>query len=132
LYFPVNPLRVSLLCSKQAGLFVFMNNPVLIYALNMDTQIELLRNVLAAMVSAGTIIFFLLRYFKKERIEQAHHIAQIIKLTADNVFNSAQLETRVITLEKQERENSEYMRRSFNKLNERLDQIFTIIAQKDQ
>jgi hypothetical protein len=128
----VNPLRVSLLCSKQAGLFVFMNNPVLIYALNMDTQIELLRNVLAAMVSAGTIIFFLLRYFKKERIEQAHHIAQIIKLTADNVFNSAQLETRVITLEKQERENSEYMRRSFNKLNERLDQIFTIIAQKDQ
>jgi hypothetical protein len=73
-----------------------------------------------------------LRYFKKERIEQAHHIAQIIKLTADNVFNSAQLETRVITLEKQERENSEYMRRSFNKLNERLDQIFTIIAQKDQ
>jgi hypothetical protein len=24
------------------------------------------------------------------------------------------------------------MRRSFNKLNERLDQIFTIIAQKDQ
>jgi hypothetical protein len=128
----VNPLRVSLLCSKQAGLFVYMNNPVLIYALNMDTQIELLRNVLAAMVSAGTIIFFLLRYFKKERIEQAHHIAQIIKLTADNVFNSAQLETRVITLEKQERENSEYMRRSFNKLNERLDQIFTIIAQKDQ
>jgi hypothetical protein len=108
-----------------------MNNPVLIYDI-METQTELLRNILAAMVSAGTIIFFLLRYFKKERIEQAHQIAQIIRLTADNVFNSAQLETRVITLEKQERENSEYMRRSFNKLNERLDQIFTIIAHKEQ
>jgi hypothetical protein len=89
---------------------------------------EFLRNILAAMGSAGTIIFFLLRYFKRERIEQANHISHIIKLTADNVFNGAKLETRVTALEKQERENSEYMRRSFNKVHERLDQIFTIIA----
>ena len=89
---------------------------------------EFLRNILAAIVSAGTILFFLLRYFKRERLEQAHHIAQIIRITADNVFSGAKLETRVTALEKQERENSEYMRTSFNKVHERLDQIFTIIA----
>jgi chorismate synthase len=97
----------------------------------MENNTELLRNLLAAMVSAGTIIFFLLRFFKRERIEQANHISQIIKLTADNVFNGAKLETRVTALEKQERENSEYMRTSFNKVHERLDQIFTIIANKN-
>lgn len=97
------------------------------YTVHMENT-EFIRNILAAMVSAGTIIFFLLRHLKRERVEQAHHIAQIIRITADNVFNGAKLETRVTALEKQERENSEYMRTSFNKVHERLDQIFTIIA----
>lgn len=97
----------------------------------MQDNTEFIRNILAAVVSAGTITFMFLKYIRKERIEQAHQISQIIKATADNVFSNSKLENRVATLEKQERENVEYMKVSFSKLNERLDQIFAIIAQKD-
>lgn len=97
----------------------------------MQDNTEFIRNILAAIVSAGTITFMFLRYIRRERLEQARQISDIIRSTAEHVYSHTQLESRVNQLEKLERENVDYMKSNFMKLHERLDQIFTIIAQKD-
>lgn len=96
----------------------------------MDLLPEILRNVLASLVSTVTIVIMFLRYVNKTQISHAHQINTIIKETAGAVFNSSQLEYRIKMLEKSEKENSEKMDEQFEKVNARLDQIYAIMANK--
>lgn len=91
---------------------------------------EILRNILASLVSTITIVLMFLRYVNKTQISHAHQISTIIKETAGAVFNNSQLEYRVIQLEKTEKENSARMDEQFEKVNSRLDQIYAIMANK--
>lgn len=94
----------------------------------MDILIEIFRNVLATFVSVGTLIVMFSRHLNKERLIHSKQISDIIDKTASKVFSNAQLEQRVKQLENQEKANQEYMRESFAKVNDRLDQIYSIVA----
>lgn len=94
----------------------------------MDILIEIFRNVFATFVSAGTLIVMFSKHLNKERLIHSKQISDIIDKTASKVFSNAQLEQRVKQLENQEKANQEYMRESFGKLNDRLDQIYSIVA----
>lgn len=91
---------------------------------------EILRNILASLVSTITIVLMFLRYVNKTQISHAHQISTIIKETAGAVFNNSQLEYRVKQLEKTEKENMARMDEQFEKVNARLDQIYAIMANK--
>lgn len=94
----------------------------------METNFELLKNVLAIIISTGTMLVMVARYMNKERIEHAKQIADIIDKSTNKIFNISSLEHRVKMLETAEQENQEYMRESFAQVNARLDQIYSIIA----
>lgn len=94
----------------------------------MEIFFEILRNVVATFVSVGTLIVMFSRHLNKERIIHSKQISEIIDKTANKVFSNAQLEQRVKQLENQEKANQEYMRESFAKVNDRLDQIYSIVA----
>lgn len=94
----------------------------------MEIFFEILRNVVATFVSVGTLIVMFSRHLNKERIIHSKQISEIIDKTANKVFSNAQLEQRVKQLESQEKANQEYMRESFAKVNDRLDQIYSIVA----
>lgn len=94
----------------------------------MEILFEILRNVIATFVSVGTLVVMFSRHLNKERLIHSKQISDIIDKTASKVFSTAQLEQRVKQLESQEKANQEYMRESFAKLNDRLDQIYSIVA----
>jgi hypothetical protein len=94
----------------------------------MEILFELLRNLVATFVSVGTLIVMFSRHLNKERLLHSKQISDIIDKTASKVFSNAQLEQRVKQLESQEKANQEYMRESFAKVNDRLDQIYSIVA----
>lgn len=96
----------------------------------MDNNFELLKNVLAIILSTGTMLVMISRYMNKERIEHAKQIANIIDKSTNKIFNISSLEHRVQLLETAEQENQEYMRESFAQVHARLDQIYSIIAAK--
>lgn len=96
----------------------------------MELLPDILRNILASLVSTITIVLMFLRYMNKAQVNHANQISNIIKETAGAVFNNSQLEYRVKLLEKTEKENSEKMDEQFEKVNLRLDQIYAIMANK--
>ena len=91
---------------------------------------DILKNILASLVSTITIVLMFLRYMNKAQVNHANQISSIIKDTAGAVFNNSQLEYRVKQLEKTEKENAEKMDEQFEKVNARLDQIYAIMANK--
>jgi hypothetical protein len=91
---------------------------------------DILKNILASLVSTVTIVLMFLRYMNKTQVGHANQISSIIKDTAGAVFNSSQLEYRVMQLEKTEKENAQKMDEQFEKVNARLDQIYAIMANK--
>jgi hypothetical protein len=103
---------------------------VFIYISKMDFVPEILKNILASLVSTITIVLMFLRYMNKTQISHANQISSIIKETAHAVFNNSQLEYRVKQLEKTEKENAAKMDEQFEKVNARLDQIYAIMANK--
>jgi hypothetical protein len=94
----------------------------------MDIFSELLRNVLATLVSTVTIVIMFFRFMNRERLLHAKQIADVIEKTASHVFNTAKLENRVQQLEKTEKEKSESIDKQFALVHSRLDQIYSIIA----
>lgn len=94
----------------------------------MEHNFELLKNILAMLLSTGTMAIMIARYMNKERIEHAKQISDIIQKAYGKTFDLTSLENRVKILERAEKENQEYMRESFTQLNARLDQIYSIIA----
>lgn len=94
----------------------------------MDILSDLLRNVLATLVSTVTIVVMFFRFMNRERLQHAKQIAEVIEKTAKHVFNTSGLEHRVQNLEKQEREQSENIKDQFTLIHSRLDQIYSIIA----
>jgi hypothetical protein len=99
--------------------------------LNIDTMdifSELLRNVLATLVSTVTIVIMFFRFMNRERLQHAKQIADVIEKTAKHVFNTATLEHRVANLEKTEKEQAESIDKQFALVHSRLDQIYSIIA----
>tara|TARA_R110000822_G_scaffold98240_1_gene222322 strand:- start:33 stop:323 length:291 start_codon:yes stop_codon:yes gene_type:complete len=96
----------------------------------MELLPDILRNILASLVSTITIVLMFLRFMNKAQVAHANQISNIIKETAHAVFNNSQLEYRVKLLEKTEKENAVKMDEQFEKVNARLDQIFAIIANK--
>lgn len=99
--------------------------------LNIDTMdifSELLRNVLATLVSTVTIVIMFFRFMNRERLQHAKQIADVIEKTASHVFNTSKLENRVLQLEKTEKEKSESIDKQFALVHSRLDQIYSIIA----
>lgn len=94
----------------------------------MDIFSELLRNVLATLVSTITIVVMFFRFMNRERLQHAKQIAEVIEKTAKHVFNTSALEHRVQQLEKTEKENSESIDKQFALVHSRLDQIYSIIA----
>jgi uncharacterized membrane protein (DUF106 family) len=91
----------------------------------MDIFSELLRNVLATLVSTVTIVIMFFRFMNRERLQ---HAKQIAEKTAKHVFNTATLEHRVANLEKTEKEQAESIDKQFALVHSRLDQIYSIIA----
>lgn len=96
----------------------------------MELLPDILRNILASLVSTITIVLMFLRYMNKAQVNHANQISNIIKETAGAVFNNSQLEYRVKQLEKTEKENAQKMDEQFEKVNARLDQIYAIMANK--
>jgi len=96
----------------------------------MELLPDILRNILASLVSTITIVLMFLRYMNKAQVNHANQISNIIKETAGAVFNNSQLEYRVKLLEKTEKENAQKMDEQFEKVNARLDQIYAIMANK--
>ena len=94
----------------------------------MDILSELLRNVLATLVSTVTIVVMFFRFMNRERLSHAKQIAEVIEKTAKHVFNTSTLEHRVQMLEKQEKEQAESIKEQFTLIHSRLDQIYSIIA----
>lgn len=100
------------------------------FLIDMDFLPEILRNILASLVSTITIVLMFLRYINKTQISHAYQISTIIKDTANAVFDNSQLEYRVKQLEQSEKEKAVKMDEQFAKVNERLDQIYSIMAHK--
>jgi len=102
--------------------------PLLLHKTAMEIIIDSIKNVFAVIVSIGTLAIMFSRFLNKERLHHARQISEIIEKTALRVFSTTALEHRVKLLEDSEKENQEYMRESFSQLNNRLDQIYSIIA----
>jgi len=94
----------------------------------MDIFSDLLRNIVATLVSTVTIVVMFFRFMNRERLQQAKQIAEVIEKTAKHVFNTSALEYRVQQLEKQEKEQAEDIKEQFLLIHSRLDQIYSIIA----
>lgn len=100
----------------------------LLYYKAMETNFEIVKNILAILLSSGTLFVMVARYMNKERIEHAKQISDIIQKAYGKTFDLTSLESRVKSLERSEKENQEYMKESFAQINSRLDQIYSIIA----
>ena len=94
----------------------------------MDIFSDMLRNIVATLVSTVTIIVMFFRFMNRERLQHARQIADVIEKTAKQVFNTSTLEHRVQQLERQEKEQAESIEKQFGLLHSRLDQIYSIIA----
>lgn len=94
----------------------------------MDIFSELLKNIVATLVSTVTIVVMFFRFMNRERLQHAKQIADVIEKTAKHVFNTSTLEHRVQNLEKQEKEQAESIKEQFSLVHSRLDQIYSIIA----
>ena len=94
----------------------------------MDIFSDVLRNVLATLVSTVTIVVMFFRFMNRERLSHAKQIAEVIEKTAKHVFNTSTLEHRVQMLEKQEKEQAESIKEQFTLIHSRLDQIYSVIA----
>jgi Glu-tRNA(Gln) amidotransferase subunit E-like FAD-binding protein len=117
--------KTHLMPSLREG---FFREALVLTDIAMDIFSELLRNVLATLVSTVTIVIMFFRFMNRERLQHAKQIAEVIEKTASHVFNTSKLENRVQQLEKTEKEKSESIDKQFALVHSRLDQIYSIIA----
>lgn len=113
-------------CLHSAG--AYFGEPLFNAIDTMDIFSEMLRNIVATLVSTVTIVVMFFMFMNRERLQHAKQIAEVIEKTAKHVFNTSTLENRVAQLEKQEKEQAEDIKEQFTLIHSRLDQIYTIIA----
>ena len=113
-------------CLHSAG--AYFGEPLFNAIDTMDIFSEMLRNIVATLVSTVTIVVMFFRFMNRERLQHAKQIADVIEKTAKHVFNTSTLENRVAQLEKSEKEAAEDIKEQFTLIHSRLDQIYTIIA----
>lgn len=113
-------------CLHSAG--AYFGEPLFNAIDTMEIFSDLLRNIVATLVSTVTIVVMFFRFMNRERLQHAKQIAEVIEKTAKHVFNTSTLENRVAQLERSEKEAAEDIKEQFTLILPRLDQIYTIIA----
>ena len=115
----------SSLC--PTGHFIHLGCPVnLIHEKAME--FEILKNILASIVSVVTLMFMLFRYLHKRDVTNAKLIADTIRDATQKAFQVSHIESRVREIEEIQTENTKAIQDLNNSLNARLDQLFIAIA----
>jgi len=89
---------------------------------------EIIKNILASIVSAVTLIFMLFKYLHKRDITNSKLIAETIREATTKAFQVSHIESRVREIEETQAENTKAIQDLGNSLNKRLDQLFIAIA----
>lgn len=89
---------------------------------------EILKNLLASLVSIATLAFMLFRYLHKRDITNSRLIADTIRDATQRAFQVSHIESRVHELEEIQAENTKAIKELNDSLNHRLDQLFIVIA----
>lgn len=89
---------------------------------------ELLKNILASLVSATTLMWMLFKYLHKRDITNSKLIADTIREATQKAFQVSHIESRVHELEEIQAENTKAIKELNDSLNHRLDQLFIVIA----
>lgn len=91
-------------------------------------EFEILKNILASLVSVVTLMFMLFRYLHKRDVSNAKLIADTIRDATQKAFQVSHIESRVREIEDIQAENTKAIQDLNNSLNKRLDQLFIAIA----
>lgn len=91
-------------------------------------EFEILKNILASLVSVVTLMFMLFRYLHKRDVTNAKLIADTIRDATQKAFQVSAIESRVREIEDIQAENTKAIQDLNNSLNKRLDQLFIAIA----
>lgn len=91
-------------------------------------EFEILKNILASLVSVITLMFMLFRYLHKRDVSNAKLIADTIRDATQKAFQVSHIESRVREIEDIQAENTKAIQDLNNSLNKRLDQLFIAIA----
>jgi len=91
-------------------------------------EFEILKNILASLVSVVTLMFMLFRYLHKRDVSNAKLIADTIRDATQKAFSVSHIESRVREIEDIQAENTKAIQDLNNSLNKRLDQLFIAIA----
>lgn len=110
-----------------SGCFIYLGCPDnLIHDKAME--FEILKNILASLVSVVTLMFMLFRYLHKRDVTNAKLIADTIREATQKAFQVSAIESRVREIEDIQAENTKAIQDLNNSLNKRLDQLFIAIA----
>lgn len=91
-------------------------------------EFELLKNILASIVSAVTLMFMTFKYLHKRDITNSKLIADTIREATEKAFQLSHIESRVREIEEIQAENTKAIQDLGTSLNARLDQLFIAIA----
>lgn len=91
-------------------------------------EFELLKNILASIVSAVTLMFMTFKYLHKRDITNSKLIADTIREATTKAFQLSHIESRVREIEEIQAENTKAIQDLGTSLNARLDQLFIAIA----
>lgn len=91
-------------------------------------EYEILKNIMASLVSVVTLMFMLFRYLHKRDLSNSKLIADTIRDATQKAFQVSHIETRVREIENTQAENTKAIQDLNNSLNKRLDQLFIAIA----
>lgn len=91
-------------------------------------NIELIKNLMASLVSAATLFWMLFKYLHKKDIANAKLIGDTIREATAKAFQVSHIESRVREIEEIQAENKKAIENLGSSLNQRLDQLFIAIA----
>ena len=91
-------------------------------------EFEILKNILASIVSAATLMWMLFKYLHKRDVTNAKLIADTIREATQRAFELSHIESRVREIEEIQAENTKVIQDLNSSLNARLDQLFIAIA----
>lgn len=116
----------SSLC--PAGHFNLIGCPVFFPEFEPEMEFEIIKNILASIVSAATLMWMLFKYLHKRDVTNAKLIADTIKEATQRAFELSHIESRVREIEEIQAENTKAIHELGSTLNARLDQLFIAIA----
>jgi hypothetical protein len=116
----------SSLC--PTGHFNLIGCPVFFPEFEPRMEFEIIKNILASIVSAATLMWMLFKYLHKRDVTNAKLIADTIKEATQRAFELSHIESRVREIEEIQAENTKVIHELGSTLNARLDQLFIAIA----